>query len=251
MLSGAVSTCAILVYGAQARNANTSTRWNHQQPRCAVCIASTESSAFDPLATRKPIGDQWPHGSSVTAMRQPSTRKPVTHDGEDRDQDEGRLLGVDQRARPLHPAPPSREPDADQHQRAEDVDDERLEVEVELALHDAQLEVLVDHHHDGRDGEDHEAGVEHQVEGAGVGLPRGAALRQACLSTRRDALGGTVEARQRLARAPQPDLAIEAVAGDQRRRHQQRVHHPDVGDVPEDFARCLAVFTSAVRPASR
>ena len=58
MLSGAVSTCAILVYGAQARNANTSTRWNHHSPRCAVCIASTESSAFDPFAIRNPTGDQ-------------------------------------------------------------------------------------------------------------------------------------------------------------------------------------------------
>ena len=56
---------------------NTSSRWVHHSVACAVFIASTDIKGRETAATALPMGDQAPQGSSVAAIRQPSTRKPV------------------------------------------------------------------------------------------------------------------------------------------------------------------------------
>ena len=57
---------------------NTSSRCVHQVARWATVIASIDMNSRETLATRLPKGDHAPQGSSVAAIRQPSTRKPVT-----------------------------------------------------------------------------------------------------------------------------------------------------------------------------
>ncbi len=78
MLAVEATTCSILVYGAQARKPNTNSRWVHQPNQCALVIVSTDIMDREAAATRLPNGDQAPQGSSVAAIRQPSTRNPLT-----------------------------------------------------------------------------------------------------------------------------------------------------------------------------
>ena len=74
-----------------------------------------------------------------------------------------------------------RHADADDGRQPHDVQEERLEPEVEVALHDPEdrvevAEILVDHHHDGADEQHHEAPREQQVGEAAVPSLDGTAL---------------------------------------------------------------------------
>ena len=92
------------------------------------------SAACEALATRLPTGDQAPQGSSVAAIRQPSIRKPVTSMARIASRMTFDSVVVDQVLRPQDDPP--RKPAISTPtiaSSAEDIDEQRLEVQIEPA----------------------------------------------------------------------------------------------------------------------
>jgi hypothetical protein len=126
---------------------------------------------------------------------------------------------------------------ADHDERAEDVHDKGLKVEIEAPAHDRGAEVRVERDDRRRNRQHDKAVADEPVEQPRVSLARRATLRDGVLEHELDALGRAVEARRGLPTPPAAYVTIDAVSRHQRRRHQQRVHHPQVGDVPVNLAR--------------
>ena len=239
MLSGAVNTCDILLKGTQAMKPNAIARWNHQMTTWPVCIAASLMSRSEAIANQ--VADGRPGGPDVVGDRDPPALDQEAGEGhdEDRDQDPARLVGVDQLRRLGHPAANRAQGDANEHEQTEDVDNQRLEDQVEVPLHDVQGRVVVDRHHGGRQKQDDEAGVDEAVEEARVTAAQGAALTDGVSEEELEPLAQPVEPHGRLTGAPAADLDPETPCQDGQGGDHQDVYQPCVLDVPEDLACCL------------
>ena len=190
---------------------------------------------------REQVAHRRPGGPDIVGHRDSPAFDDEAGQGhdEDGDQDPARLVGVDQLRRFRHPAAHRGQGDAHEHEQAEDVDDQGLEDQVEVPLHDVQGRVVVDRHDGGRQEQDDEAGVDEAVEEAGVAALDRAALSHGVPEEELEPLAEPVEPDGRLTGAPTADLEPETPAEDGQGGDHQDVHQPRVLDVPEDLACCL------------
>src|SRR5262249_25558368 len=166
----------------------------------------------------------------------PLDQKTCQTDQKYRSQYQQRFVGVDQLRR-FYDQPARRgDSDADQHQRAENIDYERLEVEIERAAHDRKAEIVIEHDDRSRGGKNNETRVNESVKEARVSFANGPQLPQRRFEQHFHPRRRTIKRARRRAPPPHRYAPPDAVAGDDDRDDEHRVHHPNVGDVPEHWA---------------
>jgi hypothetical protein len=105
-------------------------------------------------------------------------------------------------------------------------------------LHDPNLEILVNHHHERPQKEDDESGKEGEMKESGRGFPQHPADERKALqrASSPDAPPLPTEA-DTTVHAATADTTIHPISEDHQRGHEQSIHDPHVRDVPINLSR--------------